>query len=267
MDSGTMSLLSERIEEMARIPVALQMYTVRDDAAQDFAGTLKRVAEMGYAGVELAGTGGLSAGDLKTLLDDLGLQVAGSHVGLPQLEGELDSALDYYSELGAKFIACPWIPDERRTEQGFRALADALNSAGAKSRERGIQLCYHNHDFEFREFGGITAFDMLFGATDPELVKVELDTYWVEYAGHSAADLIRRYAGRIPLVHLKDMTGSATPTFAEVGEGTMDFQAIFSACEESGGVAWYIVEQDKCERPPLESARISLENLRRWGKA
>jgi sugar phosphate isomerase/epimerase len=252
---------------MARIPVALQMYTVRDDAARDFTGTLKLVAEMGYAGVELAGTGGLTAADLKRSLADLGLEVAGSHVALPQLEGELDAALDYYSELGAKHIACPWLPEDRRSEEGYRRLADTLNNAGAKARERGIQLCYHNHDFEFKEYHGRTGFNILFGATDPELVKVELDTYWVQFAGTDPADLIRRFAGRIPLVHLKDMTGDESPTFAEVGEGRMDFHAIFQACEESGGVAWYIVEQDKCARPPLESARISLDNLRKWGKA
>jgi sugar phosphate isomerase/epimerase len=251
---------------MARIPVALQMYTVRDDAARDFVGTLRQVAEMGYSGVELAGTGGLSAADLKRQLDDQGLGVAGSHVPLTDLEGDLNPALDYYAELGAKFIACPWLPQDRRSADGYKRLAGSLDSAGARARDRGLQLCYHNHDFEFDEYGGKTGFDMLFGATNPDLVKIELDTYWAEFAGHDPADLIRRYAGRIPLVHLKDMTGSETPTFAEVGEGRMDFQAIFQACGESGGVAWYIVEQDKCERPPLESARMSLDNLRKWGK-
>jgi len=251
---------------MARIPVALQMYTLREEAANDFTGTLMQVAEMGYAGIELAGTGGLSATDLKRLTSDLGLAVAGSHVGLDQLEGSLDAALDYYSELGAKFIACPWLPESRRSEDGFHRLADTLNSAGAKSRDHGIQLCYHNHDFEFAEYGGKTGFDILFGAVDRELVKVELDTYWVQFAGLDPANLIREYGGRIPLVHLKDMTAGDPPTFAEVGEGRMDFHAIFHACDETGGVAWYVVEQDKCQRPPLESARISLDNLRKWGK-
>jgi sugar phosphate isomerase/epimerase len=251
---------------MARIPVALQMYTVRDEAARDFRGTLEKVAEMGYEGVELAGTGGLSASDLKRALADLRLRVAGSHVPLSQLEGDVSEALDYYAALGAKHLACPWLPEDRRSEEGYRRLAGTLNTAGAKARDRGIQLCYHNHDFEFQTYNGRTGFDLLFGATDPDLVKIELDVYWAQFAGHDPADLIRRYAGRIPLVHLKDMTGGDTPTFAEVGEGRMDFQAIFQACEETGGVAWYIVEQDKCGRPPLESARISLDNLRKWGK-
>lgn len=252
---------------MSRIPVALQMYTVRDDAARDFTGTLRRVAEMGYAGVELAGTGGLSAIDLKRQLSELGLRVAGSHVALAQLQGDIEPALDYYGKLGAKFIACPWLPEDRRSADGYKRLAESLNVAGARARDRGLQLCYHNHNFEFDEYSGKTGFDILFDAANPDLLKIELDTYWAEFACHSSADLIRRYAGRVPLVHLKDMTGTDTPTFAEVGEGRMDFEAIFQACEESGGVAWYIVEQDKCERPPLESARISLENLRKWGRA
>ncbi len=253
---------------MSRIPVALQMYTVRDDAALDFAGALKKVAEIGYPGIELAGTGGLPAAELKKLLGDLALAVAGTHVALAQMENDFDSALDYYSKLGAKFITCPWLPEDRRQSgDDYRRLADVLTEAGARARERGIQLCYHNHAFEFERFGGEAGFDILFGAADPELVKVELDTYWVEFAGESAAVYITKYAGRIPLIHLKDMTGGEQPTFAEVGEGRMDFNAIFSAAEALPGVAWYIVEQDKCARPPLASARISLDNLRKWGKA
>jgi len=243
------------------------MYTVREEAEKDFAGTLARVAEMGYAGVELAGTGGRTAADLKALLGDLRLGIAGAHVPLSQLEEEVDSALDFFSEVGAKYIACPWLPADRRTEPGYRQLAETLNIAVAAARKRGIQLCYHNHDFEFIVYGGKTGFDILFGASDPDLVKIELDTYWAVFAGLDAVDLIRRYAGRIPLVHLKDMTGTESPTFAEVGEGRMDFDAILKACDDAGGVAWYVVEQDRCERPPLESARISLNNLRKWGKA
>lgn len=253
---------------MARIPVGLQLYTVRDDAARDFAGTLRAVADIGYEGVELAGTGGLSAPDLKRLLAELNLGIAGSHVGLTQLETELEQALDYYNTLGAQYIACPWLPEERRkTADDWRNLADILTGIGARTKARGIQLCYHNHAFEFQQYDGQTGFDLLFGAADPDLVKMELDTYWVEYAGHSAAETIRRYAGRIPLVHIKDMANDEKRSFAEVGHGTMDWAAIFAACEESGdGVAWYIVEQDTCPRPPLESARMSFDWLRGKGK-
>jgi len=253
---------------MGKIPVALQMYTVRDAAAMDFDGTLRKVADLGYPGVELAGTGGLSAPDLKSLLDDLNLKIAGTHVSLAQMETDFESALDYYSQLGVDFITCPFLPEDRRQgSDAYKKLAAILNSVGQRAKERGIQLCYHNHAFEFERFGGETGFDILFKAADPDLVKIELDVYWVEFAGESAVAYLKRYAERVPLVHIKDMTGDGQPTFAEVGEGRLDFQAIFEAAESAPGVAWYIVEQDKCQRPSIESAQISLENLKKWGKA
>jgi sugar phosphate isomerase/epimerase len=129
-----------------------------------------------------------------------------------------------------------------------------------------MQLCYHNHDFEFRQFDGRYGLDILLGATDPELVKAEVDTYWVQKTGVDPAAYLRQYAGRCPLVHLKDMTADESRTFAEIGEGSMDWSAIFTAAE-AGGAAWYIVEQDTCRRAPLESVAISLRNLQSMGKA
>ena len=247
---------------MAPIPIALQMYTVRDDAAVDFPGTLQRVADLGYDGVELAGTGGMDSVSLRTLLKNLNLQIAGAHVSLVALESELLQTLDYYSELGAKHVTCPWLPEERRqTSDQYRKLAEALNSIGEAMNTRGIQLSYHNHAFEFELYENETAFDILFGSTDPQLVKIELDTYWAEFAGVSAVGLMERYHDRIPLLHLKDMTNDSERTFAVVGEGTMDFNPILGAGNDAG-VEWYIVEQDVCKRPAFESAQISLQNLR-----
>lgn len=251
---------------MALAPIALQMYTVRDEAAADFTGTLRKVAETGYRGIELAGTGGMSALELRGLLNGLGLKIAGSHVGLQLLEGSLNEALDYNAELGNPRVVCPWLPVERRSADGYRALAESLNRIGAACNERGLELCYHNHDFEFEMYDGQTGFEILFGQTGADLVKMELDTFWAVKGGHDAAAIIRKYAGRVPLIHLKDMTADDEKTFAEVGEGTMDWPSIFEA-GDAAGAAWYIVEQDKCARPPMESIRISLENLRRMGRA
>jgi sugar phosphate isomerase/epimerase len=252
---------------MAQPPIALQMYTVRDDAARDFIGTLREVAGIGYAGVEFAGTGGLSAAELRRLLDDLGLRVAGSHTALNELEGNLNAALDFSQAIGNTFVVCPWLPQERRgSADGYRALGDLLNRAGAACKERGLQLCYHNHDFEFQQFDGQYGLDILYAATDPNLVQAELDTYWIKKAGVDPAAYIRQYAGRAPLIHLKDMAADEKGSFAEVGEGTQDWPSIFAA-SEAGGAQWYIVEQDTCPRPPLESIAISLRNLKRMGKA
>src|SRR5947199_6021878 len=162
---------------MPQIPIALQMYTLRNETARDFAGTLREVAKIGYAGVELAGTGGLSAVELRRLLDDLNLRAAGSHTGLDALEGDLNAALDFTQAIGSQFVVCPYLPEERRqSAHDYRALAEILNRAGAACKQRGLQLCYHNHASEFQRFDGQYALDILYNANEPDLVKVELDT-------------------------------------------------------------------------------------------
>ena len=252
---------------MYQLPVALQMYTLRDDAVKDFAGTIRRVAAMGYAGVELAGTGGMSAADLRALLEDNNLQIVGAHVPLGALEGDLGATVDYHQELGTPYVVCPFLPKERQTAEGYAQVAVLLNTVGARLRDAGMQLAYHNHAFEFEPLaGGTRGYDLLIDGSDPELVQIELDTFWVQRAGLDPAQTLRKYAGRVPLIHLKDMTAGDEPTFAEVGEGIMDFGAIFAAAEIAGA-KFYIVEQDVCGRPPLESVRISLDNLRNMGIA
>jgi sugar phosphate isomerase/epimerase len=191
--------------------------------------------------------------------------VAGAHIPLDALENDLGRVIDDAKTLDTRFVTCPYLPDERRQDaDGYRRVGEALTRAGARLAEADVQLCYHNHAFEFDRFDGQTGFDLLFGAADPKLVQVELDTFWARKAGEDPAALLRRYAGRVPLIHLKDMTADAAATFAEVGEGVMDFPAIFDAAETAGG-RYYIVEQDVCRRPPLESVRISFENLRKMG--
>lgn len=254
-------------QTMTRIPVALQMYTLRDLAAEDFPGTLRKAAQIGYAGVELAGTGGLDAGELKKLLDDLGLSVAGSHVGIDQLQSNLPEVLRYNLALGNKYVVCPYLPEDlRKSAEDYRALAATLNQIGRRCKAEGLQLCYHNHAFEFQTFDGITGYDILFGNTDPDLVAAEVDTYWVEYAGHNAQSVIRGLSGRVPLVHLKDMAVRPQGAFAEVGEGVLDFSAIIAEAQ-AAGAQWLIVEQDVCTRPPLESVEISLRNLKQMSLA
>jgi sugar phosphate isomerase/epimerase len=252
---------------MSRIPVALQLYTVRDEMAKDFQGTVRKVAQMGYAGVELAGTGGLSAEEMKELLTETRLKVAGSHVGLGPFETELDKVIAYYKPLGCKFLGVPALPGEMRSPAGFRKAAASMNKIGAELKKAGMVLYYHNHNFEFDVLEGQRGIDILLKETDPALVKFQCDVYWVYYAGQDPAAFIRAHAGRFPLIHLKGMTGAGEKrTFTEVGEGVLDFKAIFAA-SESQGAEWYIVEQDICARPSLESARISLQNLKKWGKA
>lgn len=250
---------------MTKIPIALQLYTVRDLTAQDFVGTVKKVAEIGYDGVQLAGRP-IGEADMKALFGSLGLKVAGGHEPLELLQSELDNLIRIYKGLDGGHLVLPAIPWEWRQATDFGPLFRTLNEIGKKCYENGIVFSYHNHEFEFQmKVGDKTFFDALYAETDPRYVKAEIDVYWAYFAGFDPAKVIRKYAGRCPLIHLKDMpkdfTNMVRPArFAEVGEGQLDMKGILAACEESG-VEWYIVEQDTCERSSLESARISFNNL------
>jgi sugar phosphate isomerase/epimerase len=251
---------------MSKHPIAIQMYTLRDQVATDIIGALRAVAELGYGAVELHTLGGLSAAALRAELDTLGLQVAGMHIGLDRLEHQLAAAIADMRALGARHNVCPSAPpDHRGSAEGYRSLAQKLNRIGRECQAQGLQLGYHNHNFEFERFGEQTGFDILFGEADPDLVKAELDVYWAAFAGHDPVALIRSLGSRAALIHLKDMAAGSR-AFAEVGNGTLDFPAILAACD-AAGVEWLIVEQDRCERPPLESVGMSLAYLRSLGRS
>lgn len=238
--------------------IALQLYTVRDETARDFAGTLRRVAELGYTAVEFAGYGGLSAEDMKSLLTETGLTAASTHVGLDALEGALDDAIAYCGAIGCRYLVLPGLPADRRGPDDLRALAPRLDDIGRRCKARDISFGYHNHDWEFAPHDGAPLLDLLLDTTDPALVGLELDAYWAAYAGVDPVGYLGRRSGRVPLVHLKDMTPERT--FSEVGDGTLDMPAIIAAAR-AAGARWYIVENDKPAIPSLESARRSLTNL------
>jgi sugar phosphate isomerase/epimerase len=246
--------------------VGLQLYSVRDLMQKDFVGTLGAVAKLGYPAVQLAGYGGMAARDLKKVIGELGLGVAGSHVNFDALEKRMDEEITYCLEVGTPDVVIPAMPQAYRDgDGGFRRFADAMNRIGARCKELGARLSYHNHAFEFVTIGGQRALDVMLGACAPDLVAFEPDVYWIKVGGADPAEYIRKYSGRTPLIHLKDMTAGPTPTYAEVGEGIIDFQPIFAASEASGA-EWYVVEQDFSARPGLESAAVSLKHLKEWGK-
>ncbi|MHB9032474.1 MAG: sugar phosphate isomerase/epimerase family protein [Anaerolineae bacterium] len=251
---------------MSGIPIALQLYTVRDQTALDFAGTVRKVAAMGYTGVELAGFGGLSAQALTDLLAETKLKPAGMHIGMDLFEKDLAKVISDCKLIGSKFAGVPALPGNLRNLQGFRQTAASLNKWGAAFKAEGLQLYYHNHAFEFAVMDGLRGIDILMAETDPSLVGFEADVYWIKYGGDDPAAFLTAHSGRFPLIHLKDMTGEGDKrTFTEIGNGTVDMQAIFKAAETQP-VEWYIVEQDTCARPSLESAKISVDNLHKWGK-
>jgi sugar phosphate isomerase/epimerase len=244
---------------MNDLQVALELYTVRDETKRDFAGTLRRVAQIGYTAVEFAGYGNLTAQEMSALLAETGLYPVSTHLGLEALQdSQLDASIRYCLDIGCPNIVLPWLPNEWRTQEGMQALAPRLNTIGQRCQEYGITFGYHNHDFEFTRVDEAYLLDHLLQATNPSLVKIELDVYWAAHAGVDPVEYLQTHADRIALIHLKDMAADRSMT--EVGKGILDMQHICEFAQVRG--LWGIVENDYPQLPSLESARISLEYFR-----
>ncbi|MEM2940941.1 MAG: sugar phosphate isomerase/epimerase [Thermoproteota archaeon] len=245
--------------------IALQLYSIRDDCAKDFEGTLKAVAEMGYKGVEFAGYYGRSAESIRKTLDNLGLKVAGTHISLDSLLGdEFDKTVEFNRVLGNRFLIVPWLPEERfNSKSKCLELAGLLNSIAERLRKKGMRVGYHNHVHEFKTVNGEKIWDILFNSTLPDVV-MQLDTGNAMHGGVDAEgilDIIRKYPHRAATVHIKEFS-SKNPN-ALVGEGEMRWREFFELCRTVGGTEWFIVEQESYAYPPLECVRRCIENLRR----
>ncbi|NMB11566.1 MAG: sugar phosphate isomerase/epimerase [Firmicutes bacterium] len=244
------------------IPVGLQLYSLREDTAKDFVGVVKAVAAMGYEGVEFAGYGGLTANRLKTLLSDVGLKAAGSHVGFEQLDKELNQVLDFNLALGNHYIVCPAAPWELMAEgkaDDWKAFAQKMSEIGAQAKDQGLQLAYHNHAWEFKTLNGKYALDIFFTNVDPDNVVAELDLGWIFHAGVDPVDYLQKYKGRCPLVHVKDFKQDGPQT--EVGTGDVDLAGVVAAAPKVG-VEWYIIETEEYNMAPADSVRVGLDNLK-----
>lgn len=242
------------------MPVALQMYSVRDKTEKDMLGTLEKVAEIGYKGVEFAGFMDVPAKSMKARLESLGLKPVGSHTSMKLLKENLDEAIAYNLEIGNQYIICPFNSYESRED--YLRTAAFLEETGKKCRAAGLRLGYHNHDFEFKRYDGEYGFDILFGKTTPENLVAELDTGWAFNAGADPVEYLGRYKGRCPLIHVKDFLTRGERTFAEIGMGIIDIGAIIKAAA-AAGTEWAIVEQDATSLPTLESVEISFNNLKK----
>lgn len=269
-----------------KLPIGVQVYSVRDDAARDFKGTIQTLKDMGYDGVELAGMYGLSAAEIRAALDEVGIPAISAHVPYVELLADPEGTIAAYKEIGCKYIAFPFLNDDVRP--GTPAFPETLKNMKKIceiAKSMGMPMLYHNHDFEFiklaTENGEEYALDYMYETIPADLLQTELDTCWVNVAGEDPAAYIRKYAGRCPIVHLKDFykEGKAENMYELIGVekkaekkgvfefrplslGMQDMPSILAAAEESGA-EWVIVEQDQSiGRTPMEAVKISIDYLK-----
>ena len=246
------------------LPIALQLYSVRHEMKADLPTTLKRVKEMGYDGVEFAGLFHYDPAEIKALCAQNGLVPISAHVPIGEMLEDAEATFQKYATIGVRFVAVPYLPEEDRPgKEKFAEIVEKIKEFGAIAKKYGIQLLYHNHDFEFVKLDGVYALDLLYREVSAELLQTELDTCWVNVGGENPAAYVRKYAGRAPVVHLKDFVGAksenmyeligdntakadAAPEafeFRPVGSGKQDFPAILAAAKDAGA-EWVVVEQD-----------------------
>jgi len=259
--------------------IGLQLYTVRDAMQKDTAGTLAKIASLGYNSVEGATyTGsqkfyGLGAREFSVLLKQNGLIIPSSHYRLGEenangvVKGtmlhEWDKAVDDAAEAGIKYMVCAYLStSERGGLDHYKYIAEQLNKAAERCKKSGVQMCYHNHDFEFEKQDGQFPYDVLLDNTDKELVKMEMDIYWIFKAGQDPIALFDKHPKRFPLWHIKDMDNTPEKAFTEVGNGTIDFKKIFAHADKAG-MKYFFVEQDKCPGSPFDSITQSIQYIKK----
>jgi len=270
-------------------PIALQLYSVRDDLEKDFEGTLRKVKAFGYDGVEFAGLYGRKPKAIKKMLKEIGLTAVSAHVPFADLMADPQGMVSDYAEIGCKFIAIPYLtPEYRPNAEKFSEVIEGAKVLGQAAKERGLTLLYHNHDFEFEKINGEYALDILYKSVPADLLQTQLDTCWVNVAGEDPSAYLLKYTGRSPVVHLKDfvMPGKRPAKmyeligiqdeqkgaeaevfeFRPLGMGAQDFPKILQACA-AVGAQWVVVEQDRPSmgKTAMECAEASIKYLKSIG--
>lgn len=233
---------------MKRLPVALQLYSVREDCQKDFPGVLKAVKNMGYDGVELAGFNGLTVADLNAITKDLGLRIVSAHVDRAELMKDPLRSAEIYEALGCDYVAYPWSGlDELAGGERYPEIIESTKKIARALKIRGVGLLYHNHDHELKLYEGQTLLDNLLFDVGVENIALELDLCWCKVGGFEPAQFLRDHKGHVPLVHFKDYTGSKEEnnfSFAPLGMGCQDIGELLVASANCGA-EWIVVEQDE----------------------
>ena len=270
------------------LPIALQLYSVRNEMAADFEGTIRKVKELGYDGVEFADLFDKTPGYIKALLNETGLVPISAHVDIDTMLKDPKGTFSTYKEIGCKYIAIPYLPCERRPHKElFEKTLEDIKVLGKQANEAGLILLYHNHDFEFVKIGDEYALDVIYKTVPADLLQAEFDTCWIKVSKEDPVEYITRYIGRTPVVHLKDFYKPADQKsekmydligikselkgavleevfgFRPLGYGMQDIPAILKASVRSKA-EWVVVEQDSPQKGKTEmgSARLSIKYLK-----
>lgn len=253
------------------LPIGIQLGWLKEDGDKDLDGTLQKLAVIGYREVEaFTPFFNRPPKEFRRILDAHGLKCVSAHWTIATPGADWEKQVEAAHTMGLHYLVVPWLHAVAfaRTLDETKRNAANFNQMGEQCQKAGIQLAAHNHYAEFRKFDGVIGFDVLLKETDPKLVAFELDCFWCAFAGHDSATYLKRYPGRFPLLHIKDLKPGFQPStekvegqpFTEVGRGIIDWKPIFAAARQEG-VKSYYVEQDRCDRPPLESAKISFDFL------
>jgi len=265
-----------------RLPLGLQLYSVREVLPKDYDGTLRQLGALGYREVEAAGFFGHSPTEVKQSMAQAGLHCVSAHYPLSQLLPKVDETIQFGKDLGLQYIVCaaPMLKDPSRvkdpgsraaresmTLEDWRWNADQFNRIGEKVNAAGMRFAYHNHTPEFLSENGVLFYDEILNLTDPAKVSFELDCGWAAAAGQKPADLLSRHAPRITMLHVKDFKmghGTVplpTPPSTELGHGVIDYRPIFEAAKRGGNIEHIFVEQEEFDMPMMEALKIDADYM------
>ena len=281
------STVSRLAAQTLKVPLGLQLCSVRELLPKDYEGTLKQLGAIGFREVESAGYYNHSAAQVKQAMSDAGLHLVSAHYGSDDLHQKLDEIIAFNKELGVSYIICSFpgfkdpsrvkglTPKQRSTAfnlQDWRWNAEQFNTIGAKVSAAGLKFGYHNHTMEFHKTDGVVPYDELLRLTDPAHVTMEMDCGWVTVGGANPVEYLRKYPTRISMLHVKDFKNITpdssienVPTIVELGQGTIDYRPIFQQAAKSGVVKHCFVEQEGYNVPPMEGLKIDADYMRKLG--
>jgi len=270
-----------------KVPLGLQLYSVRELLPKDYDGTLKQLGAIGFREVEAAGYYNHSAAQVKQAMSNAGLHLASAHYSSDDLHQKLDEIIAFNKEVGVSYLICsfPGFKDPSRvknlsnkqrvnafTLEDWRWNAEQFNTIGKKVNAAGLKFGYHNHSMEFRKTDGVVPYDELLRLTDPAHVTMEMDCGWVVVGGGNPVEYLRKYPTRITMLHVKDfkdITAASSmdnvPTIVELGQGSIDYRPIFQQAAKSGTVKHCFVEQEGYNVPPMEGLKIDADYMHKLG--